>query len=80
MNALCGIDHYSGTGTYTTEGIMTICDMLKVNSSLTSLSYVPPSLNSSPKRQQPSNDRLVLSWQPQEKWHWFQFQGRRGAR
>ena len=30
-------------------GIIAICDMLKVNSSLTSLSYAHQSLNSSPK-------------------------------
>ena len=37
-NELCGLDG-RGRGTYTTEGIVAICDMLKVNSSLTSLSY-----------------------------------------
>ena len=35
-NALCGVRY--GQGTYTTEGIVAICSMLKVNSSLTSLS------------------------------------------
>ena len=55
MNALCGINPYTGDGTYTTKGIMTICDMLKVNSSLTSLSYAHHSLNSSPKVSAPSD-------------------------
>ena len=36
-------------GTYTTEGIVAICDMLKLNSSLTSLSYVLQTVNSCPK-------------------------------
>ena len=49
---LCGVDS-SGNGKYTTEGVVAICDMLKVNSSLTSLSYAPRSLNSSPKCQDP---------------------------
>ena len=47
-NQLCGMDKYGG-GTYIAEGIVAICDMLKANSSLTSLSYVLHSLNSSPK-------------------------------
>ena len=40
---LCGLNYW-GVGTYTTKGIVVICDMLKVNSSLTSLSYVQPEL------------------------------------
>ena len=49
---LCGLDRW-GYGTYTTKGIVAICDMLKLNRSLTSLSYAPHSLNSSPKCQDP---------------------------
>ena len=51
-NQLCGIDQFGG-GTYTTEGIVAICDTLKLNSSLTSLECEPDSLNSSPKCQDP---------------------------
>ena len=50
-NELCGLSY--GKGTYTTEGIVAICDMLKLNSSLTTLSYVPHSLNICPKCQDP---------------------------
>ena len=38
-NKLCGLTYSNWGGTYTTEGIVAICDMLKANSSLTSLSY-----------------------------------------
>ena len=36
-NNLCGIDRYTGKGTYTAEGIDAISDALRVNSVLTSL-------------------------------------------
>ena len=59
-NQLCGRHEYDSgraaaivIGTYTTEGIVAICDMLKLNRSLTSLSYASHSLNSSPKCQDP---------------------------
>ena len=42
------------------SGVLQLAESLKVNSSLTSLSYVPPSLNSSPKRQQPLTPGLTL--------------------
>ena len=36
-NQLCGIDRYNGRGTYTTDGIIAITEMLKVNSTLQSI-------------------------------------------
>jgi Ran GTPase-activating protein (RanGAP) involved in mRNA processing and transport len=36
-NQLCGIDHNTGQGTYTAEGITAISDALRVNGSLTSV-------------------------------------------
>ena len=36
-NTLCGINRYTGAGTYTAEGIKGIADALKGNASLTSL-------------------------------------------
>lgn len=41
VNMLCGIDR-EGNGTYTSEGIIAIADALRVNASLTNLSYVCP--------------------------------------
>ena len=35
VNALCGINHYTGAGTYTAEGIKAIADALKGNASMT---------------------------------------------
>ena len=35
-NELCGLN-FMGTGTYTAEGIIKICEMLKVNTTLSSL-------------------------------------------
>ena len=52
VNQLCGLTA-GGRGTYTTEGIVAICDMLKVNGTLTSLSYAHHSLNASPKASGP---------------------------
>ena len=40
QNQLCGLN-YKGEGTYTTEGIVAICAMLKLNSSLMSLECAP---------------------------------------
>jgi len=37
-NTLCGINHYTGAGTYTAEGIKAIADALKGNASLTKIS------------------------------------------
>ena len=51
-NLLCGLD-IAGRGTYITAGIVAICDVLKLNSSLTSLECEPDSLNSRPKCQDP---------------------------
>ena len=62
-NKLCGLNMF-GDGTYTAVGIVAICDVLKVNSSLTSLSYVPRSLNSSPKCQDPLTSCFDPHWQP----------------
>ena len=42
-NALCGINHLGG-GTYTTEGITKIVDMLKANTTLTSIRCLPSHL------------------------------------
>ena len=38
-NELCGVN-WRGEGTYTTEGIEALCDMLKVNATLTSLRWL----------------------------------------
>ena len=68
-NALCGIypsDIEYPSGTYTTEGIVAICDVLKLNSSLTSLSYVLHTLNFSPKCQDPLTSCRVLRAQSLE--------------
>ena len=40
-NELCGLDE-DGDGTYTTEGIIAICKVLKTNSSLRELKYIIP--------------------------------------
>ena len=40
-NELCGLNEY-GDGTYTTEGIIAICEVLKTNSSLRELKYIIP--------------------------------------
>ena len=37
VNTLCGINHYTGAGTYTAEGIKAIADALKGNASMTSV-------------------------------------------
>ena len=39
-NTLCGINHYTGAGTYTAEGINAIADALKGNASVTSVSLL----------------------------------------
>ena len=36
-NNICGIDWYTGKGTYTIEGISAIADALRVNASITYL-------------------------------------------
>ena len=38
-NALCGINPYTGEGTYTAEGITKLAEALKSNSSLCELKY-----------------------------------------
>ena len=42
-NQLCGINPYTGQGTYTAEGIIKLCDALKVNETLKELEYAAPS-------------------------------------
>ena len=48
-NEICGVDYF-GQGTYTVEVINVLCEMLKVNSTITSLEYArglePPHHNS----------------------------------
>ena len=46
------------------SGVLQLAESLKVNSSLTSLSYVLHSLNSSPKCQDPLTSPLVFLLQP----------------
>ena len=38
-NALCGIDRWTGKGTYTAEGIIVLADALRVNASLARVSH-----------------------------------------
>ena len=41
-NALCGLGHLLGTGTYTAKGIIKLSEALKVNATLTSLKCASP--------------------------------------
>ena len=58
-----GVDRDGELKMHDFSGIIAICDALKLNSSLTSLSYVQHSLNSSPKCQYPLTTALVPRWQ-----------------
>ena len=61
-NALCGIKH--GEGTYTTEGINALCDVLKGNDTITSLKYAGH-LDPHPHLALTAFDAvLALPWQP----------------
>ena len=50
VNSLCGINPYTGEGTYTAEGINAIADALSVNGALTSLDLERNNLNDDAKR------------------------------